>query len=820
MIKKLLALIIAFTISPFLTAGIVFADIISNNLDGTIDASVENTNLVVGGGNASVKMMITQENGDGKNGCNLTGQTSLVVSINSSNPAIATVSPSTFTFNPGCNDELNVVVTPVGTGVATVTLTQITNTTSGTFNLVPASFTATVTADTEPPVLTLPSAMTVEATSASGATVSYVASATDANPTNPVVTCTPASGSVFPLGLTTVNCSATDAYSNVANGSFTVNVVDTTAPAISSMPSNVTMEAVGPTGRVVTYTNPTATDIVDGTVPVTCTPASGSMFPLGDTAVSCTAVDAHGNSASSVFHVVVQDTTGPSLILPSTITVEAVGPSGTTVSFSPTATDIVSGSLPVSCTPASGSMFAITTTSVACSSTDGAGNTSNGSFDVVVQDTTAPVLASHADVTVEATSDTGAVVTYTSPTATDSVDGDVAVSCVPASGSTFALGDTTVVCTAVDAHGNSATSSFVVHVLDTTPPVFTSTTPSDMTLEATGPTGAVATFTSPTASDLVDTDVTVVCESATNLTSGSMFPLGATLVTCTATDNSGNFAVSEFTVTVVDTQAPVAVCGTADGLWHATDVSIACTASDSGSGLAVPADATFSLTTTVPSGTEDNNASTNSHVVCDVAGNCSTAGPVAGNMIDKANPAITLTAPQNGATYTIHQTVNANYACSDLGSGVATCVGSVATGSPIDTATVGTKSFSVTSTDNVSNSTNTAVSYLVDGYHNFVIKNPVALTAKEFKKPSTIPVKFTIKNFDGSVASLAVATLLVNGVPAIASGSSNTGNFFRYDASAGQYIFNLSTKSLTLGTNVLTITLDDGSVHTVTIIIK
>ena len=64
--------------------------------------------------------------------------------------------------------------------------------------------------------------MTVEASSASGATVSYTASATDNVDPWPALACAPASGSVFPVGATTVNCTATDAAVNAANGSFTV----------------------------------------------------------------------------------------------------------------------------------------------------------------------------------------------------------------------------------------------------------------------------------------------------------------------------------------------------------------------------------------------------------------------------------------------------------------------------------------------------------------------------------------------------------------------------------------------------------------------
>ncbi len=68
--------------------------------------------------------------------------------------------------------------------------------------------------------------------------------------------------------------------------------------------------------------------------------------------------------------------------------------------------------------------------------------------------------------------------------------------------------------------------------------------------------------------------------------------------------------------------------------------------------------------------------------------------------IDTLPPVITVTAPTNGAVYTVGQTVDASYSCTDVASyGIATCAGPVASGSPIDTSSVGMHSFEVTATD-------------------------------------------------------------------------------------------------------------------------
>jgi hypothetical protein len=194
-----------------------------------------------------------------------------------------------------------------------------------------AFFNVTVTfADVQPPTFTPNPPPPVSATtSGTGAVVTYTVAATDDSGTPPTVNCTPASGSTFPVGQTTVNCTASDG-TNTANASFivTVTFVDTTAPVISNVPSNRVVEANGPSGSVVTYTGPTATDAAEGPKPVSCSPASGSTFPLGGTTVNCTASDSHGNTSSASFTVTVVDTTKPSLIVPRERAVYADTPLG------------------------------------------------------------------------------------------------------------------------------------------------------------------------------------------------------------------------------------------------------------------------------------------------------------------------------------------------------------------------------------------------------------------------------------------------------------------------------------------------------------
>ena len=248
------------------------------------------------------------------------------------------------------------------------------NKASGTFSI--------LVQDTTPPELILPSEITEEATGPAGAPVNFVATATDLVDGDVPVYCTPSSGSTFPLGTTSVECTATDDAGNSATGYFDVNVVDTTPPALT-LPSDMTLEATGPSGAAASFAA-TANDLVDGDIPVDCTPDSGEMFSLGATLVNCSSTDAAGNTASGSFTVTVVDTTPPTLQLPSDMTVSAESILGATVSFSATASDIVDGSTTVHCTPASGLTFPIGLTTVSCGSQDNAGNYAEGSFTIKV----------------------------------------------------------------------------------------------------------------------------------------------------------------------------------------------------------------------------------------------------------------------------------------------------------------------------------------------------------------------------------------------------------------------------------------------------
>src|SRR5207244_9304 len=81
-------------------------------------------------------------------------------------------------------------------------------------------------------------------------------------------------------------------------------------PVLSGVPANKNVEANGPGGSLVNYSTPVANDNLDGLIAaVTCSPDSGSLFPLGTTAVNCSAADSHGNTDQASFNVTVAGAT-------------------------------------------------------------------------------------------------------------------------------------------------------------------------------------------------------------------------------------------------------------------------------------------------------------------------------------------------------------------------------------------------------------------------------------------------------------------------------------------------------------------------------
>ncbi|MCI0330101.1 MAG: HYR domain-containing protein [candidate division Zixibacteria bacterium] len=385
-----------------------------------------------------------------------------------------------------------------------------------------------------------------------GAAASYTVTAAD-NCLGATVTCNPPSGSFFPIGTTTVTCTAADAAGNQANCSFTVTVNDTENPTISCPPNIVKGNDPSHCDTMVTYTA-IATDNCPG-VSYVCSPPSGSSFPVGTTAVTCTATDAVGNQSTCQFTVTVTDVQGPTIVCsPNIVTGTDPGACNAVVTYTVTASNGCPG-VTLVCSPPSGSTFPKGVTTVNCTATDVGGNQASCQFTVTVNDTEPPALTCPANVITN--NDPGRCdkrVTYFDSPTTDNCDGTVPVFCTPPPATIFPVGVTTVTCRVADAAGNKDSCQFTVAVNDNQPPV--ASCPADITTNATGGGNCTAVVN-------YNANVSDNCAGATiacTPPSGSTFPSGTTLVTCIATDASGNKDTCEFNVNVEDNIPPAVTC--------------------------------------------------------------------------------------------------------------------------------------------------------------------------------------------------------------------------------------------------------------------
>lgn len=192
--------------------------------------------------------------------------------------------------------------------------------------------------------------------------------------------------------------------------------------------------------------------------------------------------------------------------------------------------------------------------------------------------------------------------------------------------------------------------------------------------------------------------------------------------------------------------------------------------------------------------------------------------------VDSTAPAVTITTPADGATFVKGQSVAASYSCQDEagGSGIASCSGTVANGDPIDTAAVGSHSFTVTGTDDTGNSATATNSYAVvydfNGFFQPVDNLPTLNIATA---GSAIPVKFSLGGNQGlSIfaagypASSAIACDASEPGDTIEVTVSPGGSSLSYNATTGQYTYVWKTDRAWKGTcRMLVVEFIDGSQH-------
>src|SRR5574340_1224469 len=235
------------------------------------------------------------------------------------------------------------------------------------------------------------------------------------------------------------------------------------------------------------------------------------------------------------------DHTPPSITAPSDMTLEATGILTPVSIGQATGTD---DSGIASITSNAPQKFPLGITMITWTAIDNGGNVAKAVQKITVVDTTPPVLTAPQPVTVEAKSPDHNSVDIGLPSVNDAVGVESVTNDAPPY---FSIGTTTVTWKAIDTSGNAATATQVVTVKDTTPPVIHA--PSDITQEATNPSSNVVSLGNATVTD------NGIIKSVTN-NAPSVFPMGKTTVTWTATDQSGNSQTATQVVNIVDTTAP------------------------------------------------------------------------------------------------------------------------------------------------------------------------------------------------------------------------------------------------------------------------
>jgi hypothetical protein len=357
---------------------------------------------------------------------------------------------------------------------------------------------------------------------------------------------------LFPVGSTTVTWTVTDVNGNASTCDQSVTVIDNEDPTITC-PVDITV-STDPSScdAIVVLDSPIATDNC-GTVITNDAPV---VFALGTTAVTWTVTDPSGNTASCVQLVTVEDDVAPSIVCPANITVDT--DPGVCV-----ASGVVLGS-PLTddnCSVASVSnnapqFYQLGTNVVTWTVTDNAGNTTTCEQIVTVEDNELPSVQCPADITENIVPGScGRTIFYPTPNALDN--------CAPVimtqidgtgytSGSVFPIGTTIQTYEGLDASGNTFTCSFTVTIIDNEFPTLSNCPGSQVAYSTPDECEVPVFWPTPVVSDN--------CFGATlssNYAAGDNFPVGTSTVIYTAGDQAGNLVSCSFTVTVIDTIAPV-----------------------------------------------------------------------------------------------------------------------------------------------------------------------------------------------------------------------------------------------------------------------
>lgn len=290
---------------------------------------------------------------------------------------------------------------------------------------------------------------------------------------------------------------------------------------------------------------------------------------------------------------------------------------------------------------------------------------------------------------------------------------------------------------------------------------------------------------------------------------------GPHTVTVTATDFEGRQTVASQTYTVLDITKPHVVFRTpADGATYeqGSNLTYDYGCEDDPGGLGI-----LACASNIPVGfpLDTSQLGTFSFTVTAVDQQLNVSQEtIQYSIVDRTPPSIAITSPADGATYTLGQQVFAFFSCDDgNGSGMNGCKGDLASGSQLDTSSLGTKTFSVTAYDRAGNVAHASSTYSVD-YDFAGFASPVATypTATAMKAGQSVPVKFSLHGDQGS-------NIFAAGSPAwlpcgALDGSAPADGALSYNASLDRYTFLAASSKTWAGTcRDLIVTLRDGTIH-------
>ncbi|XP_033115967.1 uncharacterized protein LOC117115806 [Anneissia japonica] len=363
-------------------------------------------------------------------------------------------------------------------------------------------------------------------------------------------------GTSFYIGLTKIAFTAVDCYGNRNECVFSITVEDNEAPILEcSLNQNLRGDSV--CMATATWMLPNVTDNSGDNLTPVCDSVSGSTFSDYNTIVTCNATDNYGNTGSCTFSITIYDETAPILTCPDDIEVcTGSGIASANATWeSATATDNCCSDVNIISNYTSGDSLLLGVYTVGYAATDCNGNTGYCQFTVIVKDCEPPALECPRAQYVAADENCLGNVTWTAPIVTDNSGDSFIAVCDYVNGSTFSYLSTIVTCSATDNYDNTNYCTFESAIYDDKGPVIFC--PTDISICAT--TGYITTSVSWESSNATDN----CCKNisiTSNYTSGDEFEIGENLVTYTATDCDGNSASCNFTVAVLDCEAPILNC--------------------------------------------------------------------------------------------------------------------------------------------------------------------------------------------------------------------------------------------------------------------